>query len=157
MYRRRRCERAVVDGAVSPSRRRAVKRYAGCLDVRVAGSWLTGEITIIENHASVSARRVFAASLALVVLAAACGGGGSGTSTPARARKTPSGPCQIARADVDGDGAVSIFDLTRVSSHFGESVPPAAPELDQDGDNAITILDISLVQGVFIRRVDDCP
>ena len=112
---------------------------------------------LTKIRANVTGRRVVPGALALVFLAAACAGGGSGTSTPARVRKTPSGPCQIARADVDGDGAVSIFDLSRVSSHYGETVPPAPPELDQDGDHAITVLDINLVQGVFLRRVDDCP
>lgn len=95
---------------------------------------------------------------ALALFATACGGGaGDGVATRTAAHKTPSGPCQIAHADIDGDGAVSIFDLTQVTFHFGESVPPAPPQLDQDGDNAITVLDISLAEGVFLRRVSDCP
>ena len=91
---------------------------------------------------------------------AACGGGGDGGATKTAkpvARKTPSGPCTIARADIDGDGTVSIFDLTKVSSHYGEQIPPAPPELDQDGDSAITILDLNLVTSVFARQIEDCP
>jgi hypothetical protein len=92
--------------------------------------------------------------------AAACGGGGGGVATKTTrpvARKTPSGPCTIARADIDGDGTVSIFDLTKVTAHYGEKIPPAPPELDQDGDGAITILDLNLVTSVFARQVEACP
>ena len=101
-----------------------------------------------------------AGCLAMVMLAAACGGGGGATASPthrAVARKTPSGPCVIDRADVDRDGVVSIFDLTTVSAHLGQTVPPAPPELDQDGDKAITVLDLNLVTRAFVHRVDECP
>ena len=102
-----------------------------------------------------------AAAAVLLLSTAACGGsGGGGTAADPALRsvkKTSSGPCQIARADVDGDGVVSIFDLTLVSFHFGETVPPAPPQLDQDGDKAITILDLHLVESVFLQRVSDCP
>jgi hypothetical protein len=106
--------------------------------------------------------RLLVVCFAVLTVASACGGGGgsgNSASPTARAvvRKTPSGPCAIARADIDGDGSVSIFDVTKVSSHMGETVPPAPPELDQDGDNAITILDLNLVTGVFVRSVNDCP
>jgi hypothetical protein len=106
--------------------------------------------------------RLAAVAFAVVMLTGACGGGsGSGASaSPTRravVRKTPSAPCAIARADVDGDGAVSIFDVNKVTSHVGETVPPAPPELDQDGDGAITVLDLNLVTGVFVHNVDECP
>ena len=94
------------------------------------------------------------------MFAAACGGGGGATVSPTQravARKTPSGPCVIDHADVDRDGVVSIFDLTTVSAHLGETVPPAPPQLDQDGDKAITVLDLNLVTSVFVHTVDECP
>jgi hypothetical protein len=101
-----------------------------------------------------------AAVLASAGCVAACGGGG-GSGSPAapsvRARKTPSRPCTIAHADIDGDGAVSIFDVKLVSQHMGEKVPPAPQSVDQDGDGVITVLDLNLVTSVFVRSVDDCP
>lgn len=91
----------------------------------------------------------------MLLLAAACGG--SGRDAGPTARRTPSGPCAIAHADIDGDGAVSIFDLTKVAAQFGVTVPPAPEALDQDGDRGITILDLYLVTGVFAKQVGDCP
>ncbi|MEK7693450.1 MAG: dockerin type I domain-containing protein [Chloroflexota bacterium] len=123
---------------------------------------VTGGSNIIADRTFMTLRRSAVAGIAVLLLAvaAACGGGGDGgAATTARpvARKTPSGPCTIARADIDGDGTVSIFDITKVSSHYGEKIPPAPPELDQDGDGAITILDLNLVTSVFVRQVNDCP
>lgn len=113
---------------------------------------------IIRHRTTVTLRRGASAGLAVLLLAAACGGGAGGSKdAQPTARRTPSGPCTIARADIDGDGAVSIFDLTKVAAHFGEAVPPAPKELDQDGDGAITILDLNLVAGVFVKQVSDCP
>ena len=57
--------------------------------------------------------------------------------------------CPIMRADVDGDGAVSILDLTRVAQYFTQSVPPAPARYDQDGDNLISILDLTQMAQVF--------
>lgn len=123
---------------------------------------VTGGSDIIADRTVMTPRRSAVAGIAVLLLAvaAACGGGGDGDATKAAkpvARKTPSGPCTIARADIDGDGTVSIFDLTKVSARYGEKIPPAPPELDQDGDGAITILDLNLVTSVFVRQVNDCP
>jgi hypothetical protein len=65
--------------------------------------------------------------------------------------------CAIMRADVDGDGVVSILDLSRDAQKFGQAVPPAAERLGQDGDNAITILDLSKMAGKFGQPVTLCP
>ena len=89
-------------------------------------------------------------------LAAACGGGSSGGSGT-KDRPTPDNTCAIKRADIDNDGAVSIFDLTKVSGQFGQRVPPAPRELDLDGDGAVTVLDLNLITGVFIKQVSECP
>jgi hypothetical protein len=65
----------------------------------------------------------------------------------------------VSDREVDGQDCdtVSIFDLTKVSAHYGEKIPPAPPELDQDGDGAITILGLNLVIRVFARQIEDCP
>ena len=147
---------------VSPMRGQAV--CLACLTPGVTTSaGRAGVIAIIwAPIRAIATRRRLAPLLGAVVLvAAACGGGGD-NGTPARSatvriRRTPSGPCQIARADIDGDGAVSIFDVTQVTSHFGQHVPPAPELVDQDGDKAITILDVHLVEGVFLQQVNDCP
>ena len=113
---------------------------------------------IIGDRNIIALGRGASAGLVALLLAVACGGGpGGGKDAKPTARRTPSGPCAIARADIDGDGAVSIFDITKVSAHFGEAVPPAPKELDQDGDGAITILDLNLMTSVFVKQVSDCP
>ena len=71
--------------------------------------------------------------------------------------KDPNVYCSIMRADVDGDGAVSILDLTRVARYFIQSVPPAPERYNQDGDSAISILDLTRMAQVFIQPVSACP
>ncbi len=58
--------------------------------------------------------------------------------------------------DMDGDGVVSILDLTRVSAHFGATIAvpvPAGwiwvPLYDIDGDGAISILDLVQIASEF--------
>ena len=65
--------------------------------------------------------------------------------------------CQIMRADVDGDGAVSILDLTKVAQFFTQSVPPAPERLNQDAQLSISILDLTKMAQVFIQPVTACP
>jgi hypothetical protein len=65
--------------------------------------------------------------------------------------------CQTMRADVDGDGAVSILDLTRVAKYFAQTVPPAPARYDEDGDNKISILDLTKMAQVFTQHVSACP
>jgi Thrombospondin type 3 repeat len=48
--------------------------------------------------------------------------------------KDPALYCPIMRADVDGDGAVSILDLTKAAQYFAQSVPPAPERYKQDAD-----------------------
>jgi hypothetical protein len=65
--------------------------------------------------------------------------------------------CAIVRADVDGDGSVTILDLSQIARSFGQSVPPAPERKSQDGDNGISILDISRAAQYFGRPVTQCP
>lgn len=68
----------------------------------------------------------------------------------------PQGYCTIMRADVDGDHAVSILDLTLLASKFGQSIPPAPARYNQDSDSVITILDLTRVANVFTQSVFAC-
>lgn len=65
--------------------------------------------------------------------------------------------CDIMRADVDGDHAVTILDLTVFAQHFLESVTPATKRLSQDADSAITILDLTKLANLFLDNVSACP
>ena len=65
--------------------------------------------------------------------------------------------CGIMRADVDGDGKVSILDLTLVGKQFAQNVPPANPRYDQDGDGKISILDLTRMGKLFTDSVLACP
>jgi pimeloyl-ACP methyl ester carboxylesterase len=71
--------------------------------------------------------------------------------------KDPSTYCNIMRADVDGDGAVSILDLAKVAVYFTQPIPPAPARYDQDGDNKISILDLARMAQVFTQHVSACP
>ena len=64
--------------------------------------------------------------------------------------------CATMRADVDGDGVVSILDLARAAGHFGQSTPPAPLRLQQDADAAISILDLAKQASLFGRSVATC-
>lgn len=77
------------------------------------------------------------------------------TSTPTATAEPP--PCPIRRADVDGDGVVSILDLTLVAGYFAQSIPPAPPGYDQDADGVISILDLTKMAVVFTQSVANCP
>ena len=69
--------------------------------------------------------------------------------------------CPIMRADVGGDGSVSILDLSAVASAFGQSVPSVPARLDQglpaDRDGLISILDLAAVARHFGKLVSACP
>jgi hypothetical protein len=65
--------------------------------------------------------------------------------------------CPIMRADVDGDGAVSILDLAKVAVYFTQTVPPALERYKQDADNKISILDLTRMAQVFTQHVTACP
>lgn len=78
--------------------------------------------------------------------------------------KNPLVYCAIMRADPDGDGVISILDLSKVAQKFGLSVP-AIPtvgldagiqRLNQDGDSQISILDLSRVALYFLQPVTNC-
>jgi hypothetical protein len=51
--------------------------------------------------------------------------------------------------DVNGDGLVSAGDIGAVVSEFGETVPPAPPEVDFDGDGVVASSDIGQVVSHF--------
>ena len=65
--------------------------------------------------------------------------------------------CQIMRADVDSDGAVSILDLAKVAVYFTQTVPPAPERYKQDKDSQISILDLTRMAQVFTQPVTACP
>jgi hypothetical protein len=67
----------------------------------------------------------------------------------------------LAKSDVDLDGAVTILDLSKVASWFGNTINPSVTdprwEGDMDGDGKITILDLSAMASNFYRSVaNDC-
>jgi hypothetical protein len=63
----------------------------------------------------------------------------------------------LARSDVDLDGAVSILDLSKVASWFGNPVSPEGNdprwEGNLDGDGGISILDLAAMAANFGRSV----
>jgi hypothetical protein len=65
--------------------------------------------------------------------------------------------CGIMRADVDGDGAVSVLDLTVVANKFTQTIPPAPDRYRQDADFTISILDLTRMANVFTQNVSACP
>ena len=71
--------------------------------------------------------------------------------------ENPNSYCATMRADVDGDGKVTILDITREASYFGQTVPPAPARLNQDVDVKITILDITQMAARFQQTVSSCP
>ena len=64
---------------------------------------------------------------------------------------------KLAQSDVDLDGTVSILDLSKVASWFGQAVnpDPSDPrwEGNMDGDGSISILDLSAMAANFGRSV----
>ena len=64
--------------------------------------------------------------------------------------------CGTMRADLDGDEAVSILDLTLAAGKFTQSVPPAPDRYRQDADLTISILDLTRMATVFTQNVDSC-
>jgi len=56
--------------------------------------------------------------------------------------------------DVDGDGAVTILDMTNVANAFLTRIgdPKYNKRLDMDADGAITILDLTTVSNYFLQR-----
>ncbi len=71
--------------------------------------------------------------------------------------KDPLTYCAKMRADVDGDHAISILDISQVAMSFGQTVPPAPERRKQDADNAITILDLSRQASLFGQSIASCP
>jgi hypothetical protein len=65
--------------------------------------------------------------------------------------------CSIMRADVDGDGSVSILDLSKVATAFGKTVPPAPARYQQTTATTISILDLSKMASQFGKPVALCP
>lgn len=71
--------------------------------------------------------------------------------------KDPTRYCATMRADVDGDGIVSILDLADVAQYFTAHVPTASERYSQDGDNVISVLDLADMGSVFTENVSACP
>jgi lysophospholipase L1-like esterase len=64
--------------------------------------------------------------------------------------------CPIMRADLDGDGTVSIIDFTRIAQYFAQPVGTAPARYDQDADSTISILDFTKMALVFTQDVGLC-
>ena len=71
--------------------------------------------------------------------------------------ENPATYCIIMRADLDGDHAVSILDLSVAAQSFGKTVPPTPERRSQDGDSTIIILDLARMASVFGQNVSNCP
>ncbi|MDE3095983.1 MAG: hypothetical protein KGK07_08280, partial [Chloroflexota bacterium] len=71
--------------------------------------------------------------------------------------KDPFNFCRIMRADVNGDGKVSIFDLSTTAQYYGQVTPPAPARLDENADGKINIFDLSLAASVYGQQVTACP
>jgi hypothetical protein len=71
--------------------------------------------------------------------------------------KDPFTYCGAMRADVDGDGVVSILDMAQVAQWFGDSVPPAPRRFTQAGGTRISILDLARMATYLSRPVTSCP
>ncbi len=84
-------------------------------------------------------------------------GDGYGDAAEVAILKNPNTYCNIMRADLDNDGAVSILDLTLVAAYFTQSIPPAPERYNQDADTAISILDLTRMANVFTQPVSTCP
>jgi hypothetical protein len=72
----------------------------------------------------------------------------------APAAQAAPGYCNIARADVNGDGTVNITDLAAVAARF---LTQEGPPYDQNDDNQINIADLSIVAGHFLKSTSTCP
>ncbi|HYM16157.1 MAG TPA: thrombospondin type 3 repeat-containing protein, partial [Dehalococcoidia bacterium] len=73
------------------------------------------------------------------------------------AERSPFLYCSIMRADVNGDGVVTISDLGSVSPWFGQSIPPAPERYAQNADSMITVGDLGKISQVFGMNVGACP
>ena len=69
----------------------------------------------------------------------------------------PKKTTRLAQWDVDLDGSVTILDLSKVASWYGNAINPSTAdprwEGTLDGDNVISILDLSAMAQNFARSV----
>lgn len=70
--------------------------------------------------------------------------------------ESPAVYCGIMRADVDGDGSVSILDLATMSQFFLQKVTPMNERSNQDSDERISILDFADASASFLKHVSGC-
>jgi hypothetical protein len=76
-----------------------------------------------------------------------------------RLGKDPHSYCNAMRADVNGDGAVNIQDISLVSAHFGKPVPPGPPRYRQGPPpfgTHINIQDLSKIGMVYAQTIAVC-
>ena len=83
-------------------------------------------------------------------------GDGYGSANKIALGKNPYAYCPPMRADIDGDHAVSILDLTDMAQYFGQSVPPAPERDNQDADSAISVLDMATLASQFGQDISSC-
>jgi hypothetical protein len=82
------------------------------------------------------------------------------TSTPvpptATSTNTPT-PCEIRRADINGDGVVNGLDLAVLAQWFLQTAPPAPAAADINGDASVDALDLAVLATWFTHSVSECP
>ena len=83
-------------------------------------------------------------------------GDGYTTAQEAAVGKSDLSYCQIMRADVDNDGAVSILDLTKVAQKFTQTLVGSDLRLNLDFATSVSILDLTKMAQVFIKHTTDC-
>ena len=70
--------------------------------------------------------------------------------------KDPFKYCNIMRADVSGNGQVTLADLVLVAQQYNIAVPPAPARYDQNTSNKITLADLVLMAQVYLQHVTAC-
>jgi hypothetical protein len=70
--------------------------------------------------------------------------------------RDPAAYCPIMRADVDGDGVMSVLDLAEVAKYYTVHIPPAPELYNQDADNQISILDLGIMAVFYTQHVTAC-
>jgi hypothetical protein len=71
--------------------------------------------------------------------------------------ENPNSYCAVMRADVNGDGVVTLADMAAAGAFFLQSVPPVNPRFNQDRNGSIDMADLAQIAGNFLRQASACP
>jgi Dockerin type I domain len=116
-----------------------------------AGSYTTDAVTLAPQS------NAYVDGAADWVGDAGCAPDSDGDGYPDALDPSPDTYCTIMRADVNGDGVVSILDITAMASQFLQHIPPGSARYDQNFDHQIDILDLTIAANSFDKRVSACP